>query len=517
MILDGRTLDDNALRLKADVVIVGSGAGGAPMAYALAKAGWDVVLVEEGKEYKVDQFNRDPWLATKEMYRDVSMTATLGNPPVPLPLGATLGGTTTVNSGTCFRTPANVFAGWKKEFGLGNLSYEALEPHFEAVEEMLNIRDVPFDLMGSNNQLFAEGAKKLGLHGGPLKRNERNCKGAGLCAFGCPNLAKQSMSLSYLPAASELGARIYTSLRVEKILTENGRATGVSGVSLDDQKKKRGSFRVDAPVVILSCGTIYTPFLLLKNKLANRSKQVGKNLRIHPAAKVVAVYDRVINAWSGTPQAYYVDEYHDEGIMFEGFFVPPSFLAFALPAFGRRLKDYMADYSKLAGFGVMVSDTSKGSVKVGPGNRPLMFYNLNQSDTDKFVRGVEIAARVYFEAGAKKILPPIFGVEEINSPDEIKLLRERRVKPSDLELVAFHPMGTCRMGDDPKASVIDANLESHDIGGLFIADGSIFPSSLGVNPQQSIMAFSLLAAAHLTANREAYLRGERAYPAGQAV
>jgi choline dehydrogenase-like flavoprotein len=498
MIRDARSMGRN-IRETADVVIVGSGAGGAPMAYELAVAGWKVIVVEEGRAYKVNQFNRDTWAATREMYRDVSMTATLGNPPIPLPLGLTLGGTTTVNSGTCFRTPAWLFAQWKQDVGLGDMDFAELVADFEAVEDMIGVADVPFELMGANNQLFAAGAKKLGLHGAPLKRNSRGCKGAGLCAFGCPNEAKQSMSLTYIPAASAKGAHFYTSVRIDKVHTHGGRASGVSGVALGDDRKPCGTVHIDAPVVVLACGTIYTPYLLLKNKLANRSGQVGRNLRVHPAAKVVGVFAEDIHAWSGVPQAYYVDEYHKEGLMFEGFFVPPGFLAFALPAFGMRLKEYMADYAKLAGFGVMVSDTSHGRVRVGPDHRPLMTYRLNQYDTDKFVRGVEIASRVYFEAGAKKVLPPIFGIEEINHPDELPLLRKRRVRPSDLELIAFHPMGTCRMGDDPKTSVLDHEMQTHDVKGLYVADGSVFPSSLGVNPQLSIMAFSRYAARRMIA------------------
>jgi choline dehydrogenase-like flavoprotein len=504
MIIDTRTLDSD-LHERVDVVIVGSGAGGAPMAYELSAAGLRVALVEEGRRYEVDQFNRDTWAATKEMYRDASMSATLGTPPVPLPLGITLGGTTTVNSGTCFRTPPKLFAEWKKKYGLGDLTYEQLTAHFEAVEETIHVQDVPFELMGANNQIFAEGAKRLGLHGAPLKRNFQGCRGAGLCAFGCPNSAKRSMSLNYIPAAEANGALIYTSARVKDIHIHKGRASGVSGVFVDDQRRARGKFRIDAPVVVLSCGTIYTPLLLLQNGLANSSGHVGRNLRVHPAAKVIAVFDRVIDAWSGVPQAYYVDEYADEGIMFEGFYVPPAFLGFALPAFGARLKDYMADYSKLAGFGVMVSDTSHGRVHRAPGGKPLVTYNLNQFDTDRFVKGVEIACRVYFEMGAQKLLPPIFGIEEFNSPDDLAVLKSRKVRPADLEIIAFHPMGTCRMGDDPKDSVINANMETHDVAGLFIADGSVFPSSLGVNPQESIMAFSRHAAHYIIANREVYV------------
>ncbi len=507
MIIDTRK-GEAELRAQYDVVIVGSGAGGAPMARELAAAGWRVAVVEEGQHYEVDQFNRDTWAATRDMYRDASMSATLGNPPVPLPLGMTLGGTTTINSGTCFRTPEKVFAHWKRTFGLTGLEYADMQAHFDAVEKAIDVQDVPWDLMGANNQLFAEGSRKLGYHGAPLRRNFTGCKGAGLCAFGCPNRAKQSMSLNFIPQAVEHGADFYTSARVRKIRTEKGRAVGVEGILVEGRGTHRGTFRIDAPVVIVACGTIYSPLLLLKNGLANRSGQVGRNLRIHPAAKVIAVFDRVIDGWSGVPQSYYVDEFQDEGIMFEGFYVPPAFLAFALPAFGARLKEYMADYSRLAGFGVMVSDSSHGRVRPGVGDRPLVTYNLNQQDTDKFVKGIEIACRVYFEVGAQKLLPPVFGIEEIRTPAELSKLGERRVRPQDLEIIAFHPMGTCRMGDDPRDSVVNARLETHDVPGLFVADGSIFPSSLGVNPQESIMAFSRMAAHHLIAHRDAYLRGE---------
>ena len=183
--------------------------------------------------------------------------------------------------------------------------------------------------------------------------------------------------------------------------------------------------------------------------------------------------------------------------MFEGFFLPPAFLSFALPASGMDLKKLMANYSKMAGFGIMVTDSSHGKVIAGIDKLPMIFYSLNKTDTAKFKQGIEIAARVYFEAGAKKVLLPLIGFGEVNHPDELKILRETEIKASQLELSAFHPMGTCRMGDNPKTSVVNPFLETHDIKNLFIADASVFPSSLGVNPQVSIMAFSLWAAENI--------------------
>ena len=504
MITDSQTLEEN-FYASADVVIVGSGAGGAPMAYQLALAGWNVILLEEGQKHSPYTFNRQSWEAMKEMYRDSGMTFTIGTPSIPLPMGRALGGTTLINSGTCFRIREEVFAGWKKEFGLSEIEMSDLLPRFEQVESILNVQETPVELLGSNNRLFSEGAQKLGVMTKPLYRNFKNCKGVGLCVFGCPENAKQSMEKNFLPNASELGAKIITSARVEKICVKRNTVTGVEGSFLDDRKKRRTKFKIDAPVVVLSCGAVHTPHLLLSNGIANGSGQVGHNLHIHPATKVIAIFDDIINAWSGVPQGCYSDDYASEGIMLEGFFLPPAILSFALPSLGMKLKKYMADYSKMAGFGVMVTDSSHGKVIKGMGHMPLIFYNLNQTDTDKFVKGIEIAAKIYFEAGATKILLPIHGFDEVSSIDELKKLHQVKIMPSDLELSAFHPMGTCRMGDNPKTSVVNSHLESHEIKGLFVADASIFPSSLGVNPQISIMAFSLFAADHLIRHKDRYL------------
>ncbi len=496
MILDSNILDTD-FRETADAVIVGSGAGGAPMAYQLTAAGMKVILVEEGKNFDISSFKRNSWKVMRDVYRDSGTVLTLGAPSIPIPLGNALGGTTIINSGTCFRTPEKVFAEWKKQFGLNGFEFSNLIQHFETIEKMILVSDATEETVGINNLLFAEGAKKLGLHPKPLPRNTHNCKGAGLCVFGCPENAKQSTEKTFIPAASEKGAIIITSARAEKIIIKNGKAIGISGSFRNENKKKRSNFQIDSSVVILSCGAIYTPYFLLKNKLANSSNQVGKNLHIHPAAKVVAVFDEKINSWSGIPQGYYVDDFADEGIMFEGFFLPPAFLSFTLPAYGMELKKLMADYSKMAGFGIMVTDSSHGKVITGIDNSPMIFYSVNKTDVEKFKKGIEIAARVYFEAGAKKILMPLIGFDEINHPDELKILHETEINASQLELSAFHPMGTCRMGDNPKTSVVNSTLETHDIKNLFIADASVFPSSLGVNPQVSIMAFSLWCAENI--------------------
>lgn len=494
MPIDGRTISQPLLE-EADVVIIGSGAGGAPLAWRLANAGQRVVVLEEGGKFTVKDFNRNAYDMTKKMYRGMATMVTLGKPSIPLPTGRTYGGTTTINSGTCFRIPGKVLAKWRTDYGLTGLTEKYLDPYFDLAEEKIHVEDVNWDTMSAGNQLFGEGARALGYHGAPLRRNQKECMGAGICAFGCPNDAKQPMHLNFLPEAEAAGARVYTFAKAKRILTHRGRAMGVTG-RFHREDGMRVEFSIRAGRVVVAAGAVGTPYLLLKNKLANGSRHVGRHLRIHPAAKVLGFMDHEVRPWTGTPQAYGCDALMDEGLIFEGFFVPPSMLAFALPAGGAKLKDYMANYNRMVGFGVMVSDTSEGRVMAPPfGNDPLMLYNLNRRDTETFVKGIRLAAHIYFEAGAKPVIPPVFGVDEIHSPDDIdRLLDPAKIKPTDLELMAFHPMGTCRMSADPRKGVVNESLETHDVKGLYVVDGSVFPTSLGVNPQEGIMAFSLMAA-----------------------
>ncbi len=491
MIIDGRTVGRD-LKLEADVVIIGSGAGGAPAAYHLSRAGKRVIVVEEGGHFTSKTFNGDSYEMVKLMYRDAGATMAIGNTGVLIPLGRTLGGTTTINSGTMFRTPEEVLKEWQKDYGIKNITGEVLAPYFDEVEEITHTMEVPWELMGRNNQLFAMGAEKLGLHGFPLRRNMKNCEGSGICPFGCPRDAKQSMHLTYIPLSEEYGTTYYTYAHAEKILIKNSKATGISGYFLQGRygvERSPYKFEIHAPVVIVSAGSIYTPLLLKKNGVGRASGMVGKNLRIHPAAKVMGFFEEDLESWKGIPQAYCVDEFAEEGIIFEGFWLPPSMLSIALPAFGRDIKKMMMNYNHLAGFGIMVHDTSVGNIKY-IGDTPVITYRMNERDLNNFRKAIKIASEVYFAAGAKKIYPPIFSLEEIPDPSQLDTIDRIKLKPDMLELSAFHPMGTARMGNDPREAVVDENLETYEVLNLFVMDASIFPTSLGVNPQESIMAFS---------------------------
>ena len=493
--------------IEVDVAVVGSGPGGAVFAKEVSERGFSVAVLEEGDFIKSDDLplsrSERPLLAFKLLYRNAGMTAAFGlpgHPPIPLPLGRCVGGSSVINSGTCFRLPEDVVFSWR-DYGI-KISYDELSGFFESVEEELNISEVSDDLLGNHGRLFLSAAKRLGMEGGAIRRNAKDCKGCGLCQFLCPEDAKLSMHLTYIPKAISFGTYIFTKCRVNWIMVQDGVVQGVQGDVLDDTDKPKAKFRVGAKVVALACGSIYTPFLLLKNRLCNFSGQVGKNLTIHPGLRVTSVFPESerIEQWKGVPQGYYVSSFKREGIMIEGISVPPIIGAMTLPYVGSRYKNIISRYTNILSVGIMVSDSSRGRVFAFR-KEPFTFYNLSKKDAERFLKGVFEVSKILFEAGAEKVFPHVYGLDEINSPDDIKILKNYKAKPSCFELLAFHPLGTCRMGNKESNSVVNQNLESHDIKNLFIVDGSVFPTPLGVNPQETIMAFSKRAGIFVSENK----------------
>lgn len=460
--------------LQADVCVIGAGAGGAVAAAELAEGGASVVVLEQGPRHDADGFSARPLDMLARLYRDGGQTMTLGNPPVVLPLGRGIGGTTLVNSGTCFRTPAHVLARWRDEFGLEALADPTtLDPCFARVEHALSIHEVTPELAGRNAAVARRGAQKLGWSHGYLKRNARGCVGSGVCAFGCPTSAKQHVGITYVPRAEAAGAQVLTGADVRHVLVERGQARGVEA-----RLASGGRVRVEAPQVIVSAGTIHTPLLLARSGLGRASGQLGRNLALHPAIGAFALMDEVVDMAKGVPQSFYVDEFAAEGIMFEGVAGPPSYAAMALPLSGRRHAEAMANYRHLAQFGLMVSDSSRGSVRA-LGGRPLIRYDLCEQDVARFRTGLARMEELFRAAGAREVYLPLpHGV----TPE--------RARARDLKPMAFHPLGTARADARPAHGVVDGDLQLHGVRGVHVADGSVVPSSLGVNPQLTIMALA---------------------------
>jgi NAD-dependent dihydropyrimidine dehydrogenase PreA subunit len=486
-------------RETVDVVVVGSGAGGSVVAATLAEAGRKVLVLEEGPYVTAADFAGPMFDRFQRFCRDNGMTQAWGKPPIPLPLGRVVGGTTVVNSGTCFRAPDRVLARWAGDFGVTGANADEMAPHYEACEEFLNVRPVPWELLGPNGMAAHKGAVALGLSGGPLLRNITDCHGCGQCAFGCPTNAKQAMHISYLPRAQRAGARVYAGCRVERIISENGRAIGVEA-SLVSGGRKKGTLRVDARHVVVCAGAVHTPALLHRSGVPDRSNQTGRNLRIHPATGVGGFFDSDVVNWKGTLQSYYIDEFFDSHeLMFEATTTVPSIGAGSIPGIGAQAMSELADFRRLATLGFYVSDTSKGRVYTLRNGEAVATYRLNQLDAYRMSVGIAVAAEVMLEAGASRVYPGLPGIDSISAREDLAQLRERRIRPEHLRLTAFHPMGTARMGNDPARSVVDPFGHHHDVSNLWVADASTFPSCVGVNPQMTIMAFAKRTAERITA------------------
>lgn len=487
--IDGATFTRDVQEL-ADVVVVGSGAGGAVVARELARHGRDVVLVEEGAFLTGKDFSGDPRQMIDLLYRNRGLTAALGRPTIMIPLGRCVGGTTTINSGTCYRAPDYVLEEWRERHGVQGLSEAALRPYFERVEAEVNVHPVPDATYGRNSSLFEAGAQKLGWAGARIPRNERGCLGTGVCAFGCPQDAKQAMHVSYVPRALADGARLYTRCRVTRVLASGGRAMGVVARPLDAADRPTGhELRVLARQVVVACGALLTPALLERSAIPDPSGVRGRNLHIHPATRVAALFDEEVRGWEEVPQAYNVHQFTREGIFIQGQFVPPAMEAPLLPGVGAEHKARMARYTRLGSFGALVSDESAGRVRATRGF-PRVTYQLGAADARKLARAIGLTAEIFFAAGAREVYSGVHSRPVLGALDEARALQRASLPAADFEMMAFHPQGTARMGEDPKAAVTDSTGHVHGTRGLWVSDASLFPSSCKVNPQITIMALA---------------------------
>ena len=481
--------------LDVDVVVVGSGAGGAAAAYELAGRGLAVLIVEEGNHYDRRDFNGNIPEMVSKLYRNFGATGAIGNTFIPIPIGRSVGGTTTINSGTCLRTPDNVLAQWQKE-GLKELTSEKLEPYFKEVEAVMQVQAAAPQYIGEIGEVIRQGAKANGFKTShALQRNAVGCDGQGLCQFGCPTGAKQSTNVSFIPRALDRGAFMMTGYKVDELIWKGDQVTGLKATGTGQEDKK---LTIKARQVILSMGSLLTPHFLHKNGI--RLKMLGKNLSIHPAGAVSAYFpDRQFNNTYVIPQGFGVSDLAEEGIMFEGATPPPLAYGMLVPQLGQDYMKMMSRYQQTAFFGFMIKDTTRGKVRSLPLlNQPLVTYSMNKQDFKRFKKGSYLLAKMYLDAGAKEVhvaglnrYPPVKNIDELDQ------LFARRLSPRDFLISAFHPLGTARIGISSKEAVCDPSHRVYGTRNLYVMDGSSLPSSLGANPQVTIMSMAMRAARHL--------------------
>ena len=495
MIVQGKDIN-GPVRESADVCIIGSGCGGGASAKVLAEAGKKVILLEEGGYYTSKQFDGTEQTAYTHLYQQRAGQAT-DDLSVTVLQGRCVGGSSTVNWTTSLRTPDFVLETWKRKHGIKGLSTSELEPYFEKVERYLNIHEEPFENHNPNNRIILDGARQLGYRARAVGRNTRDCQKAGACGLGCPFDAKKTVAITYVPDAVNAGAMVFANFRANKIEVR-GKAKRVTGIVFDEQTQKaKTEFVIEAPVVIVAASAINSPVLLLKSDLANSSGEVGRNLTFHLTSAVLGLYDRIMYGAGGIPQSAMCDEFLNKngdggGFWLEAVPIYPTLAGLALPGFGTAHRDMMHNYPHIGATIILVKEIdSSGRVTVNDEGRASISYSLHGRDLEYLKQGLDVAARVQFAAGAKKVMTLHSTPTDFQSPAEIaKKLSAAEWGTNEIAMYSAHPLGTCRMGADPRTSVVDSNCQSHDIKGLFVIDGSVMPTSLGVNPQVTILSIA---------------------------
>ena len=475
--------------------IIGSGCGGGAAAKILAEAGKKVIVLEEGGYYTSKDFDSTEATAYQNLYQRRAGQAT-DDLSVTILQGRSVGGSSTINWTTSLRTPEFVLDSWAKQ-GISGFSPKDLDPYFSRIERYLNVHSEPEEFHNPNNRIILDGARALGYHAQANGRNTKDCVRSGACGLGCPFDAKLSVNITYIPDAEKAGATVFSDCRAERI-TLHGSQKRVSGDVLDRSTGKTTTdFIIEAPVVIVAGSAIHSPVLLLKSELANSSGEVGKHLTLHPTSAVVGLFDRVIYPAGGIPQSAMCDEFLNKNNDNGGFWVEavpvyPVLAALALPGFGKAHRETMQMFPHFGASIVLVKETdSEGRVSVNDHGRPSVSYDLGNRDRQYLQQGLGVAAEIHFAAGAKKVMTLHSLRIEMESPGgTAQALEDADWSPNEFNLYSAHPLGSCRMGKEPRSSVVNSHCQTHDIKGLFVVDGSVMPTSLGVNPQMTILAIA---------------------------
>ncbi len=498
------------LNLECDVCIVGSGAGGAHVAARLSEAGKSVIVLEEGGHHQSDEFNLSEPDMFYMLYQEHANRAT-ADLSIAILQGRAVGGTTVVNWTTSFRTPEHVMQYWAEHFGTEH-THEQLTPHWERVEERLNVKQVPLDFMNRNNKVLWDGATKLGWDPQLLRRNVKGCASLGYCGMGCAIDAKQSMLITMIPEAVKYGATVYANTRVQTIEADGRKISKVNGIVLDPvtEKPNGKKITVKAKVTVLSGGAINNPALLLRSQIGNRNRRVGKRTFLHPVAASIAEFTDPIDPFYGAPQSVACHHFERrEGKM--GFFLEaaplfPMFSGAASSEMGEELGTAMKALYRSNGLaaigidGFDPSDLDEGAVvTIKDNGSPQVDYKWTPRMMEMMREGNKRLAEVQLAAGAERVRSLHTRPVIMKKEADLALLDKADFGPLRVKCFTAHQMGGCIMGKDPKIAVVDTKLKHHEFDNLFVVDGSIFPTSLGVNPQLSIYGHASWASENIKA------------------
>ncbi len=425
-----------------DVVVVGTGAGGGVVGYELAERGHAVVFVEEGQLHQRHDFDGSSVRALGRFYRPAF---SVGNAFIPIFSGRLVGGSTAINGGTAFRTPGWVLDRWCEELGTDEFLASRMAPYFERVEAHLGVGLSARRFVGPIADVFQRGCDALGWKHALLRRNAPGCEASGFCDFGCRTDARRSTNVAYLPPALERGSMLFTGLKAEQLLQENGRAVGIEGSTANGQR-----LRVRAKAVILAAGTLATPLFLLKQALSNSSGQVGRNLTLHPSAVVSATFDEEIRPFDFIPQGVASEEFLREGILLLAAQASHNVYGTFFPGNGRRLMEPLSQLAHMASLGPLATDaTRNGRVFREVRGLPVIHYSLSGKDVARLQRGLLLSMEMMVAAGARHLYPGVLSHPSLDPKRGLDAFRKADLAPAAWSWAVTIPSGRATWAPTP--------------------------------------------------------------------
>jgi choline dehydrogenase-like flavoprotein len=504
LIVRGRELRGD-VRLDVDAVVVGTGAGGSIALHELARTGLSAVALEEGAHLTSADFDQREDHMLPQLFQEQGGRST-HDLAIRVLQGRGVGGSTVHNTNLCKRAPDEILERWARAHRVTGAGPAELRPRFEQLERELSVSVIPPEARNANNAALARGVAALGWRGGPMMHNRVGCIGSGFCELGCAYDAKQNALKVVIPQALAAGAKVYADVEALRVTRDGHRVTGVEAVARDASGAACATITVRARVVVLAASAVGSARLAIASGLPDPFGQAGVGLRLHPSGVVAGRFDEPVDAWRGIPQSFECTEHlsFEEGSDRRAWIIPafahPIGTASMLPGFGADHMRAMRDYGRYAVLTALVHDETSGRVTVDDDTaRPRLRYALNEPDRQQLAKGLVACARLLFAAGAREVTIPAVPPVRLTRVRELDALDTSFVRPFTVPLSAVHPMGTMRMGDDPRASAVSSQGEHHQVRGLFVLDGSLFPTSLGGPPQMSIYAFALHLAPHTIA------------------
>jgi choline dehydrogenase-like flavoprotein len=501
-VTDGATLTANQTH-EVDVVVIGTGAGGGTTAEILARSGLSVILVEEGRLYYQKDFKMNELDAYASLYQE-GMSRVTKDGAISILQGRCVGGSTTVNWTSSFRTPEPTLNWWGSRFGLADLSPDAMKPWFDGREERHNIE--PWKAApNQNNDILRQGCEKLGWSWQIIPRNVKGCWNLGYCGVGCPTNAKQGALTTTIPGALDNDATLFHGLRADKLVVKQDRIDHLkaSAMAADGVTPSGVTVELRARHFVVAASAIGSPGLLLRSDIPDPHDRIGKRTFIHPVNATIAEMPDTVDPYYGAPQSIYSDEFNftggvdgPAGFKMEVPPLHPAMSAGVVPGHGEEQKRNLAKLPRMNSVLALMRDgfhpeSPGGTVSLRDDCSPVLDYPV----TDYLWRGLREAfykmAEIQFAAGAKKVR-----LMHLDSPwfsswsDTRKGIDELAMKIHRVKLFTAHQMGGCGMGHDPSESVVNGFGEHHHLSNLSVHDASIFPTSIGANPQLSVYALA---------------------------